>query len=156
MAKKLSISFHGKIIDHLGVQMYQSPVASIAEIISNAWDADATEVKVTLPTEGVSSATEIIIIDNGNGMTFDECQSRFLNIGYNRRDHEGSQLSVNKQRPLMGRKGIGKFAGFGIAKEMTVETISLKTGEKTKFTLKLDEIRSGDIVTGKQIGRAHV
>jgi hypothetical protein len=142
--KQLFIAFHGRIIDHLGVQMYQSPVASIAEIISNAWDADATKVEVTLPTDTITETSEIIIQDDGNGMTLDECQNRFLNIGYNRRDYESKTLSRIKRRPLMGRKGIGKFAGFGIAKEITVETISETTGEKTKFTLKLDEIRKGD------------
>jgi hypothetical protein len=40
--KKLRLSFHGRIIDSLGIQMYQSPVAAVAELIANAWDADAT------------------------------------------------------------------------------------------------------------------
>ncbi|HDX8034089.1 TPA: ATP-binding protein, partial [Escherichia coli] len=50
MDNKLFLNFHGRIIDHLGIQMYQSPTAAIAEMVSNAWDADATEVNITLPT----------------------------------------------------------------------------------------------------------
>ena len=38
---KLFLRFHGRIIDSLGIQMYQSPVAAVAELIANAWDADA-------------------------------------------------------------------------------------------------------------------
>ena len=32
MDNKLFLNFHGRIIDHLGIQMYQSPTAAIAEI----------------------------------------------------------------------------------------------------------------------------
>ena len=41
--EKLYLRFHGRIIDSLGIQMYQSPVVAIAELIANAWDADASE-----------------------------------------------------------------------------------------------------------------
>ena len=40
----LYLSFHGRIIEHLGIQMYQSPVAAVAELVSNGWDADAKRV----------------------------------------------------------------------------------------------------------------
>ena len=40
--KKLYLEFHGRVIEHLGIQMYQSPVNAIAELIANSWDADAT------------------------------------------------------------------------------------------------------------------
>ncbi len=140
--RKLKLSFHGKIIDHLGIQMYQSPIASIAELISNAWDADATEVNIQLPTD-MSIDPKIIIQDNGIGMTFDECQNKYLNVGYNKREASGKS-STDNGRPLMGRKGIGKFAGFGIAKNIKIETVSKETGERTVFNLDLETIRKGD------------
>lgn len=40
--RQLYLRFHGRILDSLGIQMYQSPVAAIAELVANAWDADAT------------------------------------------------------------------------------------------------------------------
>ncbi len=142
--KKLRLSFHGRIIDHLGIQMYQSPVAAVAELISNAWDADAESVEVTLP-EKLDENAEIVIKDNGLGMTFDECQKRYLNIGYCRRGNKPDEESA-KGRPILGRKGIGKFAGFGIASEMLVSTVSASNGEKTVFALRLNELRSQEYV----------
>lgn len=44
----LRLNYSGRIIDHLGIQMYQSPVAAIAELVANAWDADADSVEITL------------------------------------------------------------------------------------------------------------
>jgi len=138
-AKDLWLDFNGRIIEHLGIQMYQSPVAAIAEIISNAWDADATEVKVTINHNRQAPArSSITIWDDGHGMTFDECQNRYLNVGYCRR-HEHGERTKKGRKPL-GRKGIGKFAGFGIANKMTVKTISEDTGELTVFVLDLDEL----------------
>lgn len=87
--KKLRLNFHGRIIDSLGIQMYQSPVAAVAELIANAWDADATSVAVTLPPTSDAEA-EIIVKDTGSGMTFAECQDRYLNVGRNRRLADGA------------------------------------------------------------------
>jgi len=140
---KLTLSYHGRIIDHLGIQMYQSPVAAIAELVANAWDAEATEVRITLPKES-GEGGQIIVEDNGLGMTFDECQSRYLNVGYGRRGKDAAQASGDLKRPVLGRKGIGKFAGFGIARVIDVETISKGTGELTVFELDYGRLRGGD------------
>ncbi len=139
-AKKLKLKFHGRVIDHLGIQMYQSPVAAIAELISNAWDADAEEVNVTLPAKAEPGAV-IVIQDSGNGMTFEECQERYLNVGYDCREGGVKTHSSEKKRPEIVRKGIGKFAGFGIAQTMAIDTTSRKNGERTVFELGLDRMR---------------
>ena len=44
----------------------------------------------------------------------------------------------------MGRKGIGKLAGFGIAKLLEVNTTSRESRERTVFQLNLDDLRSDD------------
>ena len=77
--RKLHLSFHGRILDHLGIQMYQSPVAAIAEIVSNAWDADAENVWIELP-KNLSDGAIITVRDDGWGMTYEECEKRYLNV----------------------------------------------------------------------------
>lgn len=138
--EKLYLRFHGRIIDSLGIQMYQSPVAAVAELVANAWDADASRVKVHLPSS-LSGEPEISVQDNGIGMTFAECQKLYLNVGRNRRDDDGVDSSPDG-RPVLGRKGIGKFAGFGIAELLEIDTTSSKTGERTVFRLDLQDLRS--------------
>lgn len=141
---KLYLQFHGRIIDSLGIQMYQSPVAAIAELVANAWDADAEKVEITLPT-GVGDEGTFVIQDDGQGMTFKECQDNYLNIGRNRRIAEHSSLSRGG-RPVLGRKGIGKLAGFGIAEILEVDTTSGETGERTVFRLDLGDLRGEDYI----------
>ncbi|MFE0375703.1 ATP-binding protein [Streptomyces inhibens] len=133
IAPHLEIRFRGRVIEHLGIDMYQSPVAAIAELVSNSWDADSRKVDVTLPPK-IGPGAEIVISDNGEGMTLAQCQGRYLNVGYDRRKDRGDDRTP-KGRPMMGRKGIGKFAGFGIARFVTVETVSKETGERTTFRL---------------------
>ncbi|MGC2207524.1 MAG: ATP-binding protein [Candidatus Dormiibacterota bacterium] len=138
----LKLAFHGRIIDHLGLQMYQSPVAAVAEMIANCWDADAKVVRITLP-KGDSQDKSYEISDDGVGMTFDECQHRFLNVGYNRRRGKATGTSPGG-RPVLGRKGIGKFAGFGIARVIEIDTVSGVTGEHVVFRLDLRVLRGED------------
>ena len=141
---KLYLRFHGRIIDSLGIQMYQSPVAAIAELIANGWDADANTVNVTLP-DSLSGNAVIQVHDDGLGMTFEECQEFYLNVGRNRRLDEKSNTSLPK-RPLLGRKGIGKFAGFGICELLEVDTTSKETGERTVFQLDLSDLRGSEYI----------
>ncbi len=141
---RLYLYFHGRIIDSLGIQMYRSPVAAIAELIANAWDADATEVDVELP-DSLSGDPKIAVRDNGLGMTFQQCQDWYLNVGRNRRGGDLTDRSLGG-RPVLGRKGIGKFAGFGIAEILEVDTTSSATGERTVFRLDLNGLRGDDYV----------
>src|SRR6266511_6329119 len=137
---KLELRFHGRVIDHLGIQMYQSPVAALAELVANAWDADAQTVRIELPTVLGANAT-IVVADDGQGMTLAECQERFRNVGYNRRGSNLDERSEKLNRPVLGRKGIGKFAGFGIAQVIEIDTVAESTGERTRFALDIGELR---------------
>jgi hypothetical protein len=126
--------------------MYQSPVNALAELIANAWDADSPSVAITLPSDLQPSA-KILVNDTGVGMTFEECQNHYLNVGRNRRTVPDDKTAAG--RTTLGRKGIGKFAGFGIARQIKVETVSAETGESTVFTLDLDELMKGEYVNAE-------
>ena len=77
---------------------------------------------------------------------FAECQARFLNVGYARRGNKARELSKRKKRRILGRKGIGKFAGFGIAKVVRIETISRENGERTVFEMDISKLRADEYV----------
>ncbi len=143
--RQLWFKFSGRVIDHLGIQMYQSPVAAIAELVANAWDSDAEEVRIELPS-AISGDAEIVVEDDGQGMTFEQCDERFLSLGYARRGTRNTEKSPEKGRSILGRKGIGKLAGFGIARLIQVETVSESSGERTVFEMDVEKLRSGDYV----------
>lgn len=138
--------FAGGLIKHLGLQMYSGPVPAVAELIANAWDAMATNVKVSLPfNRSLKNSDEIIVEDDGHGMTYEECDKKYLVVGRDRRKQEGDLSQAYKKikrRKLVSRKGIGKLAGFGIATKVEVRTV--KDGKITHFLMDFDKMTSGD------------
>ncbi|AEC16239.1 ATP-binding protein [Gallibacterium anatis] len=104
------------VLNHLGLNLYTNTPAVLTEIVSNSWDADATEVHIDVN----SDKSIITISDNGHGMNAVDIESKFLNVGYARRK-DNREKSPNG-RPVMGRKGIGKLAMFSLANEVSVFT----------------------------------
>lgn len=119
-------------VDKLGVKLYDKASAVVAELIANGYDADAGTVTVHLPinrqlaSQAGGRLTDtgyvIEVEDDGHGMTPDEAIAFYLRVGADRRtrkDGDGSR-SRKKGRPVMGRKGIGKLAPFGICRRIEV------------------------------------
>ena len=130
---EMGISLH--ILDHLGLNLYSNTPAVISEAIANAWDADATRVEITLDIE----ANTITVADNGHGMELKDINSRFLLVGYRRREEQGPETPEG--RKPMGRKGIGKLSLFSIADKIFVHT--KKEGcDPEAFLMDACEIRS--------------
>lgn len=98
---------------------YTSSERALKELVDNAWDADASHVRITLPEP--MSSDPIVIEDNGSGMTEEELNRHYLFIASDRRTRSGARTAA-KFRLVKGRKGIGKFAGFVTASVMQVET----------------------------------
>lgn len=131
---QLEMTFTPNTIEHLGVRMYSTVPPVLAELIANSYDADAKNVKVQLKDDGQK---EIIVSDDGHGMTADEINRKFLRIGRNRRHEETSQTSPGG-RKVVGKKGLGKLSFFGVAHEIEVQTT--KDQIRNTFVLKWDEI----------------
>ncbi|TSA26061.1 hypothetical protein D4R71_04360 [bacterium] len=144
MKRTLKIKFAGRFIDLLGHQMYGGPVPSIAEFIANSWDADAKKVEIKIPEDVTKPDAEIIIRDFGEGMSFDEINEYYLTIGYERRLSRGERTT--SERLVMGRKGIGKLAGFGIAEDITIR--SIKNGYLTQFNMNYEVLKSKNQMEG--------
>ncbi|ULU24387.1 BbrUII/HgiDII family restriction enzyme [Dyella terrae] len=121
------------VLDHLGINLYSNVAAVLTEIVANAWDADAKEVKIDYN----NSTREITITDDGIGMTIDDMNSKFLKVGYRRRAKEKTTTSLG--RHVMGRKGLGKLSLFSIADEVRIE--SIKDGELHGLMMSVPKIR---------------
>ena len=143
MANEYSMRISRLTVDKLGVKLYDKVSAVIAELISNSYDADAREVVVHAPMgqflavkekDGSLSSKnlEIKITDDGTGMTPEQMQQFFLVIGADRRaDSRRGSTSPKYGRKVMGRKGVGKLAPFGICK--IIELISTGGEELSKL-----------------------
>ncbi|WP_394144628.1 ATP-binding protein, partial [Burkholderia multivorans] len=123
----LTLKFSHNIIEHLGIKLYQNkPTNVIAELVSNSWDADAKNVWINIVSDG-DEAT-VSVEDNGHGMTRADIVHKYLVIGKPKRKKENPMETSPSGRFLMGRKGIGKLAPFGIASVIDVVTVTIKDG----------------------------
>ena len=143
MPQPFYMDFDVSTIKHLGLQMYSTLPPVVGELIANAWDANATSVQITIPETPIDELTsEIVIVDNGIGMSDGDIRRRYLIVGRDRREQEGAdRTSAPFDRPIMGRKGIGKFSAFGIAKEIEIESVS--DGECSRFVMDYDKMLDG-------------
>lgn len=121
------------VLNHLGINLYSNIPAVLSEVVANAWDADAESVTIEIDRE----KDVIVIQDDGHGMTKEDVNNKFLNVGYERR--EEVPLTPKFGRFVMGRKGIGKLSLFSIAKDIKVFTI--KEGVKSALQMNLKEIK---------------
>lgn len=98
---------------------YRSAEHALRELVDNAWDADATSVRVTLPS--TMTGEPVVIEDDGTGMTEAEVRRDYLAVARSRQSRKGDR-TLGLQRLVKGRKGVGKFAGLSVADVMIVET----------------------------------
>jgi hypothetical protein len=82
----------------------------------------------------------IVVEDAGHGMSRQELEDKFLVAGRRRRKEDPKGGYSENGRVVMGRKGLGKLAGFGVAHR--VEVTSRRRGEAhaTKVTLDYDHL----------------
>lgn len=138
--KPYTMSITRRTIDQLGVKMYDKISAAMTELAANAWDADAESVTIKVPLgkalathtqEGIDEKGYTIeVVDDGHGMAPEEANDLYLPVGKaRRRDPKQGERSREKKRVVMGRKGIGKLAPFGVCREIEVRSAG---GEKTE------------------------
>lgn len=102
----------------------RNPLTALTEVVANAWDAAATEVRIVIPEQ---QGGELTITDNGSGMTATEFNERWMTLGYNRFKHQGEDVEFpgelrGHRRKAFGRNGIGRHGLFCFGNEYEVET----------------------------------
>ncbi len=135
-ANKVEIDFDFRKADQLKKLMRK-------HFQSESLEATSTQDITPLANRVLPESIFVEIRDDGFGMSEEELNDRFLFAARKRRELAELPRS-NANRPLMGRKGLGKLAGFGAAS--LVEVISKKKDNKKAihFTLDYEAILAQD------------
>lgn len=162
------------MLESLGLNMYTSIGKSLSEFVANAYDAEASNIWIEIPfqeivteraalrerakqevadntrekftvlSDPLPDSVKIVITDDGHGMSPKGIQEKFLIINRNRRS--SSAKSETGLRDVMGRKGLGKLAGFGTAEKITIWSKRAGENYATEFTMDYGEIKKNDTV----------
>lgn len=118
--------------------MYSRLPNAVAELVANAYDADATAI--TVRVIGSGEEQRIIVEDNGHGMSRDDVRNKYLRIGRNRRGNETTAKSESGRRTVSGKKGLGKLALFGIGHKIVVATTRTGSTERLVVTMNWQDL----------------
>jgi len=151
-----------KVLARITDGIYRKPASALRELISNAYDADATKVRIE--TDAPRFA-EISVKDNGIGISPEALQHLIENIGGSaKRTETGKKLSITSQdieyspggRKLIGKLGVGLFAVAQFTRHFliitkckgdkfrTVADVTLGVALQSHETIGADEIASGE------------
>lgn len=146
--EKLQFSVDSSLLFQLGEQLVAKPSVALAELVKNAYDADATEIVITMENVGEPGGT-ISLADNGHGMTFEEIQNGWMRIATNSKQE--NPLSRHFSRFLTGAKGIGRFAARRLGSRLFLQSIAHRPQDNFKeaigVTFEWNEFRPGTDIT---------
>lgn len=126
----LNFSAHARLKDIVGRGLIISDNIAIIELIKNSKDAGASRVRIDFRQSGETEATELVISDDGHGMTLDDIQHKWLNIAYSEKKNTTPEVGA-----YAGSKGIGRFSCDRLGTEL--EILTSKT-RQTPIGLKVD------------------
>lgn len=115
--KDYKIKISPRMLELLSRDLYTNMYFVLAELIANAYDADAENVYLFI------SENEIKIEDDGIGMSEDNLDSIYLNVGGETRSDSSNEKTLIKNRIKMGRKGIGKLSALSISDGFKIITV---------------------------------
>jgi hypothetical protein len=111
------------------------PETALTELVANAWDAGATEVKIFIPSE---KGQKLTVEDNGVGMSRDDFCNRWMKLRYNRVKHQGKKvdfpIGVQGTRFAYGRNGVGRH-GLLCFNEAEYYIVTTKDGKTLTLTV---------------------
>lgn len=144
MTEKLEFKISSGLKNLIGKELIVTDNIAIFELVKNAYDAYAKNVKVVflniLP-ENQDKGSRIVIFDDGNGMSYEDIVNKWLFVGYSeKKDIENiSHLTtknyrdkIQEKRIFAGAKGIGRFSCDRLGKKLRMFT---KKKNETGFHL---------------------
>lgn len=105
--EEIPIEVSARILRHIGRGIYRTPAAALKELVSNSYDARATEV--TIDT-GYPVFETMIVRDNGDGMSKEQFKNCISHIGFT---NKIAGESISMPHGYSERKAIGHF-GIGL------------------------------------------
>ena len=140
---ELVFTVDSALLSELGEKLVETPHIALVELVKNAYDADATQVKVKIlpnPPHGPI----VQVIDNGSGMTFGDVQHYWMRIATTHKTT--SQHSERYGRPRTGSKGIGRFSCRRLGVRLRLLTRALVDdgrSEQTDVTIEWSKFKPG-------------
>lgn len=105
-----SFKSRARLLQHLGDQLIGTPRLAVFELVKNAYDADASRVRVKIKDIG-GKETKIIVRDDGTGMSPETVRDIWLVIAHDHKEKQAKRRQrTQKGRLPLGSKGLGRLS----------------------------------------------
>lgn len=115
--KLVRFSVDAGIINRLGKELVGRHETAVAELVKNAYDADAITVDLFFENTE-NKGGKLTIVDDGLGMTRNQLINGFMKISSSDKIH--NPKSPRYMRTRAGQKGIGRFATHRLGNRLTI------------------------------------
>lgn len=139
--KEIFFDSDGKLFKHIGRNQIDSETIALIEIVKNSYDADATEVLITFDNATKHNG-EIIVTDNGHGMTHNQFEEFWMCPGTAHKEREHTSPIFG--RTMLGRKGMGRFGTDKIGSKVVVKSKTKTEPIAFAATIDADEFEKPD------------
>ena len=140
----LRFTVDAALISRLGRELVGKQETAVAELIKNAFDADATFVKLYF-NDVDSPGGELKVVDDGAGMDRDSLRTGFMRLSTD--DKVKSPVSPGFSRTRAGRKGIGRFAVQRLGELLTLTTQVEDSDQAWRLEIDWREFSAGKELT---------
>ncbi len=106
-------------IQRLGFELVGKQETALSELIKNAYDADASVVRINFSGQNHIGG-KLLIEDDGVGMTEAVVRNSWMRLSTDEKSR--NPLSDNYSRLRAGKKGIGRFAAQRLGTQLILET----------------------------------
>jgi signal transduction histidine kinase len=120
----------GRHIFTIGRDLIQSPHAAVVEIVKNAFDADASFVKIHFSYDLVQDSFCVKISDDGHGMSKDDIINRWMVPSS---DNKKIRRTSPAGRTMQGRKGIGRYSASILGDDLLLSTVDEKKSKTVVY-----------------------
>jgi hypothetical protein len=143
----VKFSVEAGLVHRLGEESVSDPVLAVVELVKNSYDDDAKKVTIELKNLRTGKS-EIIITDDGNGMTHQKLQNSWMRIATSGKVRE--PLSPILKRHRLGQKGVGRFAVENLSRKTIITTCPKDSEEGYQVIFDWDSYNSENNVTDVQ------
>jgi len=131
LTKQLDFKISTGLKDIIGRELITDDRIAVFELVKNSYDADATDVIIEF--QKVTSANpllrKILIIDNGEGMSYEDIVGKYLFVGFsekkltrNASPKDYRDKITKRHRIFAGAKGIGRFSADRLGSKLKIYT----------------------------------
>lgn len=144
--KILSFRVSSGLKNIIGRDLISDKYIAVFELVKNSYDAGASKVDISF-VQTQNGSDQIIISDNGCGMTYNDIVEKWLFVAYSEKkpqNREKTSFRDEIKREVAGAKGVGRFSCDRLGASLTLITKTAAEKEANQVEVNWNKFEMDD------------